>query len=262
MIDHANFDIQTIRRNASSLLGKFAVDTLKERKWITKSYTNTFPFVDDTSAKNSQSKLFKIIVREFLKIYPFIKQAVVGNFEIRFPEVSSTSARMYLTGMDENVMIRYLNILNNKIRLKGLPFALSLRTEVIYKGWNVVQGSTYVVDIVFNPFRVSTIIPNPNPYNLFLVLDDIIKVACSIAKYIVVIDIASNTVHALYLSQRDHLQKNREEIKAEEIRRETLKAAKKVKLGVATNTTVDYSVFNNTATTITVPFTGTTTAGF
>lgn len=249
-----NFDVRDLQRKASITLGAFAVDTLRDKKWITKSYTSNFPFSDDHAAKQSQGKLFKILLRELLKAFPILKDESNPRYIIKRPEVTSLNAKVYLAGIDSVRLSRYAAMLNRRLTNNGLNgLRVVVQSETHYKAWDPFPNPSYSLYLTYNYFRPGNNFGNP--YRLFLILDDILKVLSTLSKYTTVLDTETTTLFPLYMTQRLTRIEFEEEMRKTEAEKALLKIKTPKKKPTQT-VTIPFPNVGTTGSTTTLYYTG------
>lgn len=261
-----DFDIREMQRKATQILGAFAVDTLRNKKWITKSYTSTFPFTDDNASKQSQAKIFKIILREVLKAFPILKDESNPRYSIKKPEVSSSNVKIFVTGIRLSAISRYSTYLTNKLRDVGINLVINVHQETFYRSWDPIIGESYSIELAYSYFRPAQ---NPgNPYKLFMLLDEIYQVFSTVLKYTTVVDNDTKTLFPLYANQKQLRLKHEDEMKKAEASKKVskkksasaasnaLEEALRVNITASPNTNTYYAYTDTTGTTATIDTTG------
>lgn len=249
MSAYLDFDIREMQRKATQILGAFAVDTLRNKKWITKSYTSTFPFTDDNAARQSQAKIFKIILREILKAMPVLKDERDPRYSIKKPEVSSSNLKIFVTGIKTAALVRYSAYLTRKLREAGINLVVNVHQEVFYKSWDPIVGQSYSLELAYSYFRP---IQNPgNPYKLFLLLDEIFQVFSTTSKYMTVVDNDTKTLFPLYINQKQlrlEFEANMKKAEEQRIKEEFLKKSPKKKSSPIFNLNINPAPTDTTGT--------------
>lgn len=179
-----NLPIESKRR-----LCGIARTMLVEAGLIGKSYTYDFEFDKRDSAVYSQYKLALLVAKEARRRLPFLAT------NRHFFQVDRSSVRLYVA-RDPEVIKRYVNKIKAKLYESHAELvSLSVESDVIFSGFNVVAKPTIVVMRFSEVPRGDILSSSPNslvgpdgyksvnPYRIFLHLEDILQFITALAKY-------------------------------------------------------------------------------
>jgi hypothetical protein len=174
--------VTTISDNAKERLNEFVRETLLEGKYVTKSYAHTHQmYGGDTSP--SVYKFVQIVNREFLKRNPTIKDVSFGHLGSRISHYGLAAKRSVITRYMRR-MLRKLNAAN-----AGGVFEITVREEFTYYYPPTTSVNRQCISTPYSKIQIRYNCQpygTSNPYTIFLLIEDFIKVLETISRYAMV----------------------------------------------------------------------------
>lgn len=163
---------------AAQKLSELVHEILLAKRLITRTYSYSFEFSSRETYLYSEAKLCLLLIKEVKKKLPFLSE---NNLFLS----SSRTAMRITVARRKDVVERYLRMLVAKMdRSQAKIFSYDVSEDLMLTGWTAT-GRHAVVTFLFQDMTNSgrNKRPSVNPFRVFLMLDEIVKFICNMARY-------------------------------------------------------------------------------
>lgn len=163
---------------AARKLSDIAHEILLAKRLITRTYSYSFEFSSRETYLYSEAKLCLLLIKEVKKKLPFLSE---NNLFLS----SSRTALRITVARRKDVVERYMRRMMSKVTAaKANILTYDVSEDLMLTGWTATGRHT-VITFLFQDMTNSgrNKRPSVNPFRIFLMLDEIVKFICNLARY-------------------------------------------------------------------------------